>query len=216
MEWNNPIQSVTLVSVIWVNAVSWHIVVVHFLIILANNQWDMQISKDGHSFTDVSRFSILVDMIIEECENEDGSDVKNDNNGRKPIVIPLTSIKSPVLARIMRYLEHYKQEPSGFAMWFGLSCYSTCESLEFFLTIKVILSSANNQHPLYIFKNRRYCSGHICTNGGCRPDTLFQMRAGADYLFIKPLLEVTSLAILIGHIRVSVFYVRFLMELWHA
>jgi hypothetical protein len=47
-------------------------------------------------------------------------------------------------------------------------------------------------------------------------DTLFQMHAGADYLDIKPLLELTSLAILIGYIWVSVFYVRFLMELWHA
>ena len=44
-------------------------------------------------------------------------------------------------------------------------------------------------------------------------DTLFQMLAGADYLDIKPLLELTSLAILIGNIWVSVFYVRFLMEL---
>ena len=44
-------------------------------------------------------------------------------------------------------------------------------------------------------------------------DTLFQMHAGADYLDNKPLLELTSLAILIGYIWVSVFYVSFLMEL---
>ena len=44
-------------------------------------------------------------------------------------------------------------------------------------------------------------------------DMLFQMHAGADYLDIIPLLELTSLAILIGYIWVSVFYVIFLMEL---
>ncbi len=44
-------------------------------------------------------------------------------------------------------------------------------------------------------------------------DTLFQMHAGADYLDIKPLFQVTSLAILIGYIWVSVFYIIFLMEL---
>jgi hypothetical protein len=55
-------------------------------------------------------------MILEEREKDYDSDDDNDTNGRKPIVIPLTSIKSPVLARIVRYLEHYKQEPSEFAM----------------------------------------------------------------------------------------------------
>ncbi len=101
-----------------------------------------------------SRF--LVEMIIEEHEKDYDSDVKNDINRRKPIVIPLASIKSPVLARIVQYLQHYKQEPSEFAMWFGLSCYSTLESLELFLTIEVIVSSASDHHPLYIFEHRRY------------------------------------------------------------
>ena len=36
-------------------------------------------------------------------------------------------------------------------------------------------------------------------------DILFQMHAAADYLEIKPLLELTSLAILIGYMWVSVF-----------
>ena len=36
-------------------------------------------------------------------------------------------------------------------------------------------------------------------------DILFQMHAAADYLEIKPLLELTSLAILIGYLWVSVF-----------
>ena len=36
-------------------------------------------------------------------------------------------------------------------------------------------------------------------------DILFQMHAAADYLDIKPLLELTSLAILIGLFWVSVF-----------
>ena len=93
--------------------------VVDFLIIPANNHGELQISRDGISFevpADVTRLSFLVEMIIEECEKDYDSDVENDINGRKPIVIPLTLIKSPVLARIVRYLEHYKQEPSEFAM----------------------------------------------------------------------------------------------------
>ena len=55
-------------------------------------------------------------MFIEEREKDYDADVENDINRRIPIVIPLTSIKSPMLARIVRYLEHYKQEPSEFAM----------------------------------------------------------------------------------------------------
>ena len=35
-------------------------------------------------------------------------------------------------------------------------------------------------------------------------DILFQMHAAADYLDIKPLLELTSLAVLIGYMWVSV------------
>ena len=92
---------------------------VDFLIIPANNYVESQISRDGISFevpADVARLSFLVEMIIEEREKDYDSDVENDINRRKPIVIPLTSIKLPVLARIVRYLEHYKQEPSEFAM----------------------------------------------------------------------------------------------------
>ena len=93
--------------------------VVDFLITPANNHGESQISRDGISFevpVDVARLSLLVEMIIEEHEKDYDSDDDNDINGRKPIVIPLTSIKSPVLARIVRYLEHYKQEPSEFAL----------------------------------------------------------------------------------------------------
>ena len=93
--------------------------VVDFVIIPANNHGESQISRDGISFevpADVARLSFLIEMIIEEREKDYASDDDNDINGRKPIVIPLTLIKSPVLARIVRYLEHYKQEPSEFAM----------------------------------------------------------------------------------------------------
>ena len=93
--------------------------VVDFLIIPANNHGESQISRGGIRFelpADVARLSFLVEMILEESEKDSDSDDDNDINGRKPIVIPLTLIKSPVLARIVRYLEHYKQEPSEFAM----------------------------------------------------------------------------------------------------
>ena len=93
--------------------------VVDFLIILANNHGELQIRRDSISFevpADVTRLSFLVEMIIEEREKYYDSNVENEINGKKPIVIPLTLIKSPMLARIVRYLEHYKQEPSEFAM----------------------------------------------------------------------------------------------------
>ena len=106
MEQNNPFQTVLLVSNISVNAVSWHIVVVDFLITPANNHGESQISRDGISFevpADVARLSFLIEMIIEEREKDYASEDDNDINGRKPIVIPLSSIKSPMLARIVRY-----------------------------------------------------------------------------------------------------------------
>ena len=85
MEQNNPFQTVILVSNISVNAVSWHIVVVDFLITPANNHGKSQISRDGIRFelpADVARLSFLVEMILEEPEKDYDSDDDNDINGR--------------------------------------------------------------------------------------------------------------------------------------
>ena len=55
-------------------------------------------------------------MILDDYEDRDGTDIENGIDGWRTHEIPLHSIKSPVLARIMRYLECYKQEPSEFVM----------------------------------------------------------------------------------------------------
>ncbi len=84
----------------------------------ACNHGETQISREGDRFDvpiDAARLSLLVSMIIEQNEDGDDSDVDNDINIKK-IEIPLSSIKSSVLARIVTYLESYKQEPSEFAM----------------------------------------------------------------------------------------------------
>ena len=78
-----------------------------------------QISREGDRFEvpkDIARLSILVTMILDDYEDRDGTDIKNGIDGRRTHEIPLHSIKSPVLARIVRYLECYKQEPSEFVM----------------------------------------------------------------------------------------------------
>ena len=78
-----------------------------------------QISREGDRFevqVDIARLSILVTMVINDNEDQDGTDIKNGINRRRTHEIPLHSIKSPVLVRIMRYLEYYKQEPSEFVM----------------------------------------------------------------------------------------------------
>jgi hypothetical protein len=95
-----------------------------------------QISREGDRFevpVDIVRHSVLVTTIIEV--DKDGDD-------------------NPVLAKIVRLLEYYKQEPSEFVMCFGLICYSRRESVENLLTSKMIVSSANNRPALYIFENR--------------------------------------------------------------
>ena len=80
---------------------------------------ETQISREGDRFEvpeDIARLSILVTMILDDYEDWDGTDIKNGINGRRSNEIPLHLIKSPMLARIMRYLEYYKQEPSEFVM----------------------------------------------------------------------------------------------------
>jgi hypothetical protein len=104
-------------------------------------------------------------MIIEIDKDGDGNDSENGVNKRRRHDIPLASINMPVLAKIVKILEYYKQEPSEFVMCFGLICYSRRESVEHLLMIKMIVSSANNHPALYIFENRRYCSGGVCTDG---------------------------------------------------
>ena len=116
-----------------------------------------QISREGDRFevpVDIARLSGLVTTIIEIDKDGDGNDSENGINERRRHEIPLVLINTPVLAKIVRFLEYYKQEPSEIAMCFGLICCSRCESVEHLLTIKMIVSSANNHPALYIFENR--------------------------------------------------------------
>jgi hypothetical protein len=137
-----------------------------------------QISREGGRFeipVDITRLSILVTMIIDIDEDGDGNDSENGINKRRRHVIPLVLINLSVLAIIVIFFQCYKQEPSEFVMCFELICYSRRKSVEHLLTIRMIVSSANNhdalyifenwQHDaLYIFENRRYCSGGACTD----------------------------------------------------
>ena len=78
-----------------------------------------QISRERDRFevpNDITRLSILVTMILDDYEDRDSTDIENGINGRRTHEIPLRSIKLPVLARIVRYLECYKQEQSEFVM----------------------------------------------------------------------------------------------------
>jgi hypothetical protein len=115
------------------------------------------------------------------------------------------STNSPMLARIVRFLEYYKQEPSEFVMCFDLICYSRRESFEHLFTIKMTLSSANNHPTLYIFKNWRYCSEKYAQMVDVDKIMPFWLHAAADLMEIKPLVELISLGILIGYMWVSVF-----------
>ncbi len=127
-----------------------------------------QISREGDRFevpVDIARLSGLVTTIIEIDKDGDGNDSENGINERRRHEIPLVSINTPLLAKIVRFLECNKQEPSEFVMCFGLICYSIRESVENLLTIKMIVSSANNHPTPYIFKNWQYCSGGVCTDG---------------------------------------------------
>ena len=55
--------------------------------------------------------SILVTTIIEIDKDGDGNGSENGIDERKRHEIPFVSINMPVLAKIVRFLEYYKQEP---------------------------------------------------------------------------------------------------------
>jgi hypothetical protein len=63
-----------------------------------------------------SRLSIFITMVLDNDEDGGGIEIENGIDGRRTHEIPLRSIKSPVLARIVRYLERYTQEPCEFVM----------------------------------------------------------------------------------------------------
>ena len=122
---------------------------------------EIQISRERGRFEvpiDVTRLSVLVSTIIGIDKDRDGNDSENGINKMRKHEIPLVLIDLPMLAIIVKIFEYYKQEPSEFDMCFGLICYSRRESVEHLLTIKMIVSSVNNHHALYIFENRQYCS----------------------------------------------------------
>ena len=92
-----------------------------------------QISREGDRFEvpkDIARLSILGTMVLDDYDDRDGTDIENGIDGRRTHEIPLHLIKLLMLARIVRYLEYYKEEPSEFVMSFSMSCYSRHESFE--------------------------------------------------------------------------------------
>ena len=83
-----------------------------------------QISREWDRFEvpiGIVRLSILVTTIIEI--DKDGNDSEHGVNERRRYEILLVLINTPVLAKIVRFLEYYKQEPSEFVMCVGLICY---------------------------------------------------------------------------------------------
>ena len=167
-----------------------------------------QISRLGDRFEvpiDIARLSSLVTTIIEIDKDGDGNDSENGIDKRRRHEIPLVLINTPVLEKIVRFLEYYKQEPSEFVMCVGLICYSIRESVENLFTIKMIVLSANN-HPAFISSR----VGDIVQEEYAQmvdvdKIMLFRLHVAADLVDIKPLIELISLGILIVYVWMSAF-----------
>ena len=74
-----------------------------------------QRSGEGDRFelpVDIARLSVLVTAIIEIDKDGDGNDSENGIDKRRKHEIPLMLINTPMLAKIVGFLEYYKQEPS--------------------------------------------------------------------------------------------------------
>ena len=84
----------------------------------------------------IVRLSVLDTTIIEIDKDRDGNDSENGIDKRRKHEIPLMSNNMLVLAKIVRFFEYYKQEPSEFVVCFGLICYSRHESVETFLRLR--------------------------------------------------------------------------------
>lgn len=95
-----------------------------------------QISKEGDSFlisTEVAKLSNLVVTTLGEEEHEHTDD--DDNT----VEIPLSNVKSSVLAKVVDYCKHYNVEPSKslchaiLSMWCAPDKYSVLSSTHYFL-----------------------------------------------------------------------------------
>jgi len=78
-----------------------------------------QISREGERFEvpiDIVRLSILGTTIIEIDKDGDGNDSENGVDERRRHEIPLVSINTLALAKMVRFLEYYTQEPSEFVI----------------------------------------------------------------------------------------------------
>jgi hypothetical protein len=164
-----------------------------------------QISREGDRFEvpiDITRLSTLVTTIIDINEDGDGNDSENGIDERRRHEIPLVSINSLLLAKIVRFLQYYKQEPSQFVMCFGLICYSRVEHL---LMIKMIVSSANITPPFISSRIGDIVQEEYAQMVEVDKIMLFLLHAAADLMEIKPLVELASLGIRIGYVWVRVF-----------
>jgi hypothetical protein len=73
----------------------------------------------------------------------------------------------------------------------------------------IIFYSAKNHHPIYIFENTRFRSGGVYANGWCRWKRSVPTNAAADFLGVQPLLELTSLAVLLRYMWVGLYISNF-------
>ena len=83
------------------------------------NDAETQISREGKRYkipSDIATLSFFIKLCLDNEDIEDGGgrDRNNGNGGEVLHEIPLYTIKSFVLAEIVKYMECYKRDPSEF------------------------------------------------------------------------------------------------------
>ena len=94
----------------------------------AYNDAETQISREGVRYqlpSNVAKLSFFVSLCLDTKDIQDGGDTdQNDGNGGKVVHdILLYATNTFVLAKIIKYMEYYKQDPSEFFPTFCLRQY---------------------------------------------------------------------------------------------
>ena len=69
-----------------------------------------QVSKEGDTFEVPIEIAKLSNLVVTTLGEEDD----DDDDGEGIVEIPLPNVKSTVLAKVIEYCTHYKQEPSEY------------------------------------------------------------------------------------------------------